>query len=52
MLQLNAAAFYHATSTLRDMAVAIKEELDDGDQGATLDTVRGELRKSFYEISL
>ena len=48
MLQLNAAAFYHATSTLRDMADAIKEELDDGDQGATLDTVRGELRKSFY----
>lgn len=49
MLQLNAAAFYRATSTLRDMAVAIKE-LDDGDDpGAKLDTVRGESRKSFCE---
>ncbi len=46
MLPLNAAAFYRATSTLRDMAVAIKEEWD---QSATLDTLRGELRKSFYE---
>jgi hypothetical protein len=48
MLQLNAAAFYRATSTLREMAVAI-EELDNGDRGARLDRVRGESRKGFHE---